>query len=547
MFFQLAQTTRTGGLATLDWAIIAGYLLLLVVTGVLFSRAENKGTRDYFLGGRRMPVWAVAVSIIATSLSVATFTGAPQLSYAGNLTYLSTNLGGLIAVLVVAWYFVPAFYRGNCTTIYELLEQRFGTPSKHAASAAFMLGRVFASGARVFIAAIPLAMIAFGEKASSEPAALIAAIALLVGVAIAYTLVGGIASIIWTDVIQTIVMLVAVIACIVMLWHRIPASGSEVLAALSSGGQGGSSKLTVFRLGLDLSKPGLGFDASASFTILTAVFGIALLNIAAYGTDHDMTQRMLTCRSAVQGGRSVWISICIGVPVVTLFLGVGALLFIFYQRPDLMGPGAPGYAPDASQRVFLTFILREMPAGMSGLMIAGLFAVGIGSLNSAINAMAATFVKDFYTGFRPGLSERHYLRVGRWSVAGWGVVLGLFAVGCVFWQKSDGQTLIDLALGVMTFCYAGLLAVFATAIFTNRGNNASVIGALLTGFVVVAVMQFELWRPALGMLMGPGAPPATFRIAWPWHMTIGTAAALGVCLAGRRPGLPCAPSSGAKP
>lgn len=520
-----------------DGLVLLGYCALLVGTGIWFARRESKSTHEYFLGGRRMPMWAVAVSIIATSLSAATFIGAPEQSYRGDMTYLSTNIGGLIAVIVVAAFFIPAYYRHNCTSIYELLERRFGPSSKYATSAAFMVGRTFASGARIYIGAIPFAMIMFGPDKASEPGYLIFSIAILCMVGVFYTLFGGISSVIWTDVIQTFVLVTAVLAAIVLLFNKIGMPIGELWSYLSTAGPGGTSKLTVLKVGLDPAAPGLCFDPSAQFTLLTAVFGFALLNTAAYGTDHDMVQRMLTCKTAREGSRSVLISIAIGVPIVAMFLTVGALLYVYYTRTDSFEAGfvdaMTKQRPDSAQ-VFLNFILTDMPPGLAGLMLAGLFAAGVGSLNSAINAMAATFIKDFYTRWVPGRGDQHYLSMSRAAVVGWGVILGGFAVACVFWKAaSPATTLIGLALSVMTFAYAGLLAVFLTALFTRRGNTRSVIAALITGFVVIALLQpwaWKVWAPAI---FGAGSRMAALTIAFPWHMTIGTVAAFAVCCLGR--------------
>ncbi|MCC6321099.1 MAG: sodium:solute symporter [Phycisphaerales bacterium] len=527
-----------------DGLVLLGYCALLVITGIWFARREAKNTNEYFLAARRMPMWAVAVSIIATSLSAATFIGAPEQSYAGDCTYLSTNIGGIIAVVIVAVFFIPAFYRHNCTTIYELLENRFGPGAKRAASAAFMVGRVFASGSRIYIGAIPFAMILFGTQKAAEPEYLIASIALMCVVGVVYTLVGGIASVIWTDVIQTIVLATAVGAAIVLLYVKIDMPIGEMWSCLSKAGADNNSKLAVLKTGF-----GGGFDPSAQFTLLTAVFGFALLNIASYGTDHDMVQRMLTCKNAVQGSRSVLVSMAIGIPIVCMFLTVGLLLYLFYNERGAAalqpfaadavgGPAAPPLPePPKSDKVFLEFILNHMPPGLAGLMLAGLFAAGIGSLISAINAMAATFIKDFYQRWCPPSEtrdEKHYLGMSRWAVAGWGVILGLFAVGCVFWKQNSPETsLISLALGVMTFAYAGLLAVFCTALFTTRGSTRSVIAALLTGFIVIALLQGVVWKAWTGVLFGADSDIAKFNLAFPWHMTIGFALAFAACLLGK--------------
>lgn len=535
----MLTTLATTTFRPADWAVLGGYLVLLVFTGWWFSRREAKTTHEYFLAGRRMPMWAVSVSIIATSLSAATFVGAPEQSYRGDLTYISTNIGGLIAVIIVAYIFIPAYYRNNCTTVYELLETRFGPGSKRATSAAFMVGRLFASGARIYIGAIPLSMILFGTSVAESPnypMLMICSIAALAVVGTFYTLFGGISSVIWTDVIQTVVLVVAVLAAIVVLLVKIDLPIESIASLLRSGGEagapgGGIDKLNVVDVGLDASKKGWGFDPSAQFTLLTAVLGFSLIGIAANGTDHDMVQRMLTCKNAIQGGRSVLLSIAIGVPLVLAFLVVGLLLWVFYRQ--VVAGGVSSGMPD-SKVVFVQFIIKEMPAGLSGLMLAGLFAAGVGSLTSAINAMAATFVKDFYTRWVPGRPDTHYLSAGRWAVVGWGAALALFAVACMFWQRAaPGTTLIGLALGVMTFAYAGLLGVYLTALFTKRGNTTSVILALVTGFVTIAMLQDWAWPHWTKYMPLVGAELSGVKLAFPWHMTIGTGLAFVVCAAGK--------------
>ena len=530
----LAAAARTN-LGALDWAVLGAYLLLVVGTGVWFSRRKQSGTEDYFLAGRRMPVWAVAISIIATTTSAATFVGVPEQAFTSNLTYLFSNVGMLLAVIVVATFFIPVFFRERVGTIYELLETRFGRPAKFAASGAFLVGRVFASGARVYIAAIPLSLLIFGESGTAQPDwQLWAAIGVLTAVAVAYTLAGGVESVIWTEVFQTGVLLASVVGALIVLWSRIPADSGQVIEALRHAGPNGTSKLILVDTSLDFSRP---------YTLTSCLVAFTLMGLASYGTDHDLVQRMLTCRNAVSGGRSVVVAIIASLPIVSLFMVIGLLLFVFYRRPDLMGAAAPKYAADDSRQVFLTFIMHEMPRGMSGLMIAGLCSVGISSLASALNAMGAALIRDFYRHAVPNRSDRHYLRAGRLSVLGWGVVLGGFACLCVVWHRESHKSLIDFALSVMTFAYAGLLAVFLTAIFTRRGNSASAIAALAVGFVVIALMQPQIWKWLYESLSWteytPGAAtvrhalperPVWLTLAYPWHLVIATGAALIVCL-----------------
>lgn len=618
--------------AAADWAVLGGYFVILIITGWWFSRRKQTGTEDYFLGGRQMPVWAVAISILATTQSAATFIGAPEQSYVGNLTYLSSNIGMVLAALVVAFVFIPRFYRLKVATPYEMLRGRFGEGAVEATSHAYIFGRILASGSRVYIAAIPVALIAFGSQtsptdwlrdhwaafdsnkdkivtfaevdsaralalpgndahegeaavvdvhaagapsplagfirehtaeidldqdgqiAASELEAGVSAIfsgvdvnadgeihagetgtprwqimlgiVILSLVGIFYTLIGGIRSVIWTDVIQCVVYVGATAVAVYLLLDRIPAGPGAILEALRSGGPGGTSKLTVI-------DPGIPFNASAPYTIFTAVIGFTLLGTASYGTDHDMVQRMLTCNSAKKGAWTAITGIVVGIPVVLLFMVVGLLLWVFYQRPDLMGAEAPAYAAGESRTVFLDYILRELPAGLSGLMLAGLFAAGLSSVNSTLNAMSSAFTNNFYKHYVVGRDDQHYLKVGRLGVVGFGVILGGFACACVFLQQSS--TLIDFALSVMNFAYAGLLAVFFTALFTRRGNTGTVIAALLVGAFVVLLMQpwiWPLWTGLVARALPAAAALPELKLAFPWQLLIAVTVAFVVCVSG---------------
>lgn len=493
---------------TLDWLILGAYFVLILITGKLFARKQSS-TKDYFLAGGGIPAWAAAISLLASALSAATFIGGPQQAYKGDLTYLSANIGSILAVVVVAYFFVPVLFHKRVMTVYGLLEERFGTPARMAAGGAFLIGRVFASGARLYIAALPTSLLIFGDVATGH---LLVAISVMTLIGIGYTLVGGVRSVIWTDVIQTFIFTGAALAALIVLLSKIPLPVSGIIDALQHPGEGLASKLTILKLGFD------GFDPKQSYTLLTALFGFTLLNIGAYGTDQDLTQRMLTCKNSIEGGKSAIGGILIGLPVTALFMIVGLLLFIFYQRPDLMGALTPAYQPEGSRQIFLTFILNEMPSGMSGLMMAGLLATAIATTVSALNAMSSTFVSDFYMKLRPLRSETEYVKMGMWGVAGSGIALGLFAIGSVFWQAArPGTTLIDFALSVMVFAYSGLVAVYLTTLFTKRGSTVSVIAGLLTGFTAVIVMQSFF-----------GA-----QIAFPWQMSIATLLAFAVCQIGK--------------
>jgi len=536
---------------TIDWLVLVAYAIVLLVTGWWFNRKAASDTGEYFLGGRRMPVWAVAVSVIATSLSAATFVGGPQQAYAGNLTYLASNIGMIGAALLVAWLLIPRMYRDNVATPYGLLERRFGWAGRRAAATAFLLGRVMASGARVFIVGIPAALIMYGEPAITDanPEGLIpewqivVAILAITVTGIAYTLAGGVRSVIWTDVIQMTVFLIAIAGAIWLLIDRIPVGPVELFETLrDTRAPSGTSKLTLIDTSLNLQ---------ANYTLLACCIAFVLMGVASYGLDQDMVQRMLTCKTAMRGAWSVISATLIAVPVVGLFMLVGLLLYVFYQRPDVMGAAAPGYEVFDSSRIFLSFILRELPPGLSGLMIAGLFAAGLSSLNSGLNSMSSTVVNDFYRHLVPEKSDRHYLLVGRIGVLAWGFVLGGFACLCVYWQQSGEQTLIDFALGVMTFAYAGLLGVFFTAVLTKRGNAISAVAALIVGFLAVLAMNQPAWSLLIDtqqvVIRAETSDDARSDVlAWlwslgfAWKLTFAAALAFIVCVIG--PASPTSPA-----
>lgn len=518
-----------------DWLVLAAYLALLIGTGVFFSLRQARNTDEYFLGGHKMPVWAVAFSILATAQSAATFAGVPELSYKGDLSYVSTNLGGILAAFVLATVFIPAYYRLGVTTPYQLLESRFGPGAKTIASITYMIGRVFAGGARLFIGALAFAIFAFGEASLQN---LVIAVAIFTVFGVLYTLWGGISSVIWTDVIQVAVYLGATIAAIIVLYRLIPVGTPEIIDALrhpiDAAGNPAPSKLNLLNLGLDFSKPYWGFNPGASITLLTVVFGFSLITLASHGADQDLVQRMLTCKSPVRGSLSVITGVLIGIPTVLLFLVQGLLLYIFYQRPDIMALGgshAIPTDPPASKDLVMTFATQHMTGGLAGLMLAGLLAAGPCGINSSLNAMSSTFVSDVYRPLRRGRTEDHYVRVGRLGVIGAGIIVGAFAAACHAWYDPNDTTLIDFALGVMSFAYAGLLGVFFTALFTRRGSVASCIASIITGFIVVALLQPATLK-VLSRVLDPSL--ADVKIAFPWQLLIGTILAFAVCQLGAR-------------
>lgn len=497
------------------------YLAVMVVVGAVLSGDQENAER-YFLGGHRMPVWAVALSVLATALSAATFVGVPALSFRGDLTYLVTNLGGFLAAILVATLFIPAFYRAGTLTIYGYLRQRYGPVAGVASSLMFLLGRLLASGARLFMGGIAFSLILYHEVRTNQ---LIYAVVIFGGIGTLYTVCGGIRAVIWTDVIQIIVVVGAALISIYLLLDAIPLTVPQIIEALRDNSAQGHSKIRIIDTSVDLSLP---------FTLWTGL-AIVFLNMASYGVDHDLAQRMLTCKTSWRGGLSLILSNVLGIPVVCLFLIIGLLLYVFYSRPDLMGAAAPTDMIANARQVYPQFLLNHLPTGLSGLAMVGLCAAAMSSFDSAVQAMAGSVVADLYLPWRRAKDRATHrqitpsatVRISRWVVAVMGSLLTLFAVTTALLLNSQ-TPLIEFALGIMAFAYAGLLGVFLAARLTKRGNSTSVLLALLAGAIAVLIMQPDILPHVTQRLIGKEV-----KLAFAWWMVIGTTLSFLVCIVGR--------------
>ena len=475
------------GLTLLDWFIFAAYFVILAVSGWYFSRKKVNNTNDYFLGSNDMPIWLVAISVLATAQSAATFLGGPDQGYRSDLSYLATNIGTIIAAIFVSIYLIPKFYQYKVATVYELLEVRFGEKAKKQAGIMYLIGRVFASGARLYMAAIAVAMILFNDIAANH---VVMAVVVLTTIGLLYSFFGGIRTVIYSDAIQCLVYVSAAIAVIYYLLSSIPTDISHIIAALDSPPNGGPSKFTLFNFSLDFSSTGV-------FTVWASITGFVLMNIAAFGMDQDMTQRILTCKSATESSKAMLLSMVFVIPVVLLFLTIGLLLHVFYQRPDLMGLTS---ANDVIQNfsgekitIFMHYVLNEMPSGMRGLVTVGIVAAALSTLNSGLNSMSSVVIQDLY---RPWLikrghqkSEKYYVNAGRAGMFFAAIALGSMAILSYYWQRYTDMPLLAFALSVMVFSYSGLLGVYFNALFTKRGNSTSVLIALIAGFTTTLLFQ----------------------------------------------------------
>jgi solute:Na+ symporter, SSS family len=509
----------TARFTPLDWSIVGAYIVLLALAGILSTRRQRDAA-DYFLAGHRVPIWLVAVSVLSTTQSAATFLGAPDYGYRGDYTYLTSYIGPLIAAFLVAKFLIPRFYAERVTTVYELLGNRFDARAMRAAGGMYLIGRVFASGARLYLAAIAVSMIVFADIA---PANVLIASVMLVVLGLAFTFIGGLRSVIWSDLVQVVLYVGAALAVLYFLWTSIPAATGDVVRGLTTTPDGGN-KLRLIDLSLDLSHP---------FSLLASVTGITLLFFASMGLDQDITQRFLACRDSREGSRALYASVLAQIPVVLLFLAIGSLLYVFYDRPDLMGGGGAGGAAGEFRgekiTIFMHYILTQIPPGVRGFVAVGVLAAA--AVNSGLISMASVLIQDFYRPWvarRREMPEAHFVRAGRVGMVLLALALLAMSILCFYWQRYTAAPLLDFALSVMTFAYSGLLGVYFTILFTRRGSSASVICALATGFVAIALQQSYV----VDML---GLPAAWKSLAFPYQLCLGTAVAFATCLLGNQP------------
>jgi SSS family solute:Na+ symporter len=497
----------------LDWVVVAAYLAAVGSVGFLVSRGQ-KSTRDYFLGGRSLPWWAAALSIIATETSAVTYIGVPRTGYSGDWSFLQLVLGFVLGRVFLAFVFVRVFYQREYLTVYGFLGHRFGEGARRAAALLFLLGRVVASGVRHYAGCLAV------HVATGLP--IVWVISALGAFATALALAGGIKTVVWTDVILGLTFTAGGLAAAVFLLDAIPGGLPAIVADPAF-----HEKLRVFRPFQDLAD-------SSSFA--AGLLGGFVLTLATHGTDQDIAQRILTCSSSRGGKMSLLGSAVLILPLMSLFLLVGTLLFYFEKL------GSPPYvSPEDLNHLFPRFIVSALPLGLAGLVMAGLLAAAISSFTSVLNALAATTIGDFYRPLRSrrgAAGERHFVRASRLATAFWGAALVLTAIA---FQGSQ-QNILDLALTVLTYFYGGLLGAFLLGILTSRGTSGSVTAGMLTSVPLVLLLQLRLFlaapekapaliRDALELLPPAGAAAILEHvpaIAWPYWTIAGAALSLAI-------------------
>src|SRR5271157_5876990 len=393
----------------LDLALIAVYLLGITLFGLRF-RKKQRSLRDYFLAGRDIPWWAIALSIVAAETSTLTIISIPGLAYDTNFTFLQVVMGYVVGRVVISFVLLPHYFRGDLYTAYELIERRFGSGLRSLTAGLFLLTRAAAEGVRVYAVSIVVSIaLGTGEVTS---------IAIITLLTLIYTFEGGLAAVIWTDVVQTFIYVGGTLVGLGTILHLVPGGWASVHAIAS-----GLHKFQVFDFSLFNSAASAHWpylNLAKPYTLWAGIIGGAFLTTASHGTDQLIVQRLLAARNQRQ---SVLALLSSGVAVFfqfALFLFVGVMLFAYYRIPS----SAFGRA----DRIYPTFIATRMPHGIAGLLIAAILAAAMSNLSAALNSLASSSIMDFYLRFRPTVSEAGRLRLARLATLGWALVLFGLAV-----------------------------------------------------------------------------------------------------------------------
>lgn len=503
----------------IDTIVLIAYFGGIVALG-LYAGRGNKNLREFALGGRAIPWWAVLASIIAAETSAATFLGTPAEGFkTRGFIYGQLVIGTILARIIIAFTFIEPYYRYRVQSIYEFLSVRFGDSTKNMASAIFLFTRVLGIGVRLYLGGVIMVVIwrFFFPEYPISLSTYFWGILFVTVVTTFYTTVGGIKAVVWTDLIQAALMIGSVIVAIGLLISRV--GGLETVRTAI----GGWESIHWVQSGWDASKPfGQALKAMLEepYTLWAAFIGSTFLTMATHGTDQDMVQRMLTAPDYRKSRLSLILSGLADIPVVVCFLGVGILLWVYYTQlgiPKVAGNVIP------DNEIFAHFIVNDMPVGMRGLIIAGVFATMMGSTSAALNALATSFTKDFYLPYlNRNATDRQAVFAARAATAVFGLLMVIVATMAAYSVMKDPHlTIIPIALGILGYTYGALLGVFLLGMLTRtRGRDDSNVVAMILGILAVLFLcKVEI--PGV-MNFGNLMPEWWPKISWPWYVLIGS-------------------------
>jgi solute:Na+ symporter, SSS family len=456
-------------LQIVDGIIIVAYLIGITLFGLRFRKAQ-RSLRDYFLADRNIPWWAIALSIVGAETSTLTVIGTPGIAYGGNFGFLQIIFGYLLGRVVVSLIFIPQYFRGEMFTAYQLIDRRFGKKLHRITAGVFLATRAAAEGVRVWAVAIVIS-IALGTGG-------VASVAIVMALTLIYTFEGGMAAVIWTDVIQLVIYVGGTIVGFFTLLHLVPGGWPAIHSIAASAG-----KLQVFDFSVNFFK---------TYTFWAGLIGGMFLNTATHGTDQLMVQRLLVARNQRDSRTALLFSGGVILVQFNLFLLVGAGLWVFYQK------AAHGTFA-TNDYVFPTFIVEHMPHGISGLLIAAILAAAMSNLSAALNSLSSTTMIDFYLRRNPETSDGKRLMLSRVATIGWGIVLFGLAI-----LSRQSHTVLETGLSLASVAYGGLLGVFLLGLLTKRAKQTGAIIGMLCGLA----LNIYIWKWT--------------HIAWTWYVTFGS-------------------------
>jgi len=458
----------------LDLAVILAYLIAITWFGARFRKSQAS-LRDYFLGGRHAPWWAISLSIVSAETSTLTIVGTPGLSFAGNLGFLQIVFGYLLARVVISVIFLPHYFRGEMFTAYELMRRRFGDRVRRLTASIFLVTRALAEGVRVFAISLVISIVlGTGETVS---------IVLIVCLTLFYTFEGGMTAVIWTDVVQMCLYVAGAAVSLFVILARIPGGWVHVAEV---GAQAG--KFQVFDFSFS---PGMQFF-SRTYTFWAGLIGGCFLTMASHGTDQLMVQRLLSARDESQSRAALLSSWVVIFFQFSLFLLIGVLLFVYYQDTKLV-------VPALKDRIYPEFVWRHLPVGVAGLVTAAILAAAMANLSAALNSLASTTVMDLVRPLRRRADTDGDLALARGMTVVWGVILVAIGMLARHWGSvlESGLSIASVTLGL-------LLGVFLLGVLTKRVGERAAIAGVIAGLAAILYVRF--------------ATP----IAWTWWVLIGS-------------------------
>ncbi len=485
------------GFSAVDYVVLAAYLIGITICGSRFRKSHHS-VKDYVLGNRQTSWVVISLSIVATETSTLTLIGIPALAYAsypraelgGSFTYLQVVAGYIVARFMVSWLFIPAYFQGEMLTAYELLNRRFGPRAKHFAASLFLVMRALAEGVRVFAASIVLVAV-LRTSVPGLPHLQLWSIVIVGLLTIVYTFEGGIAAVIWTDLVQLVIYIGGSLLAAYMLVHLVPGGWAAIV---DDGRAAGKLQFVSW-----------SWDFSVPFTFWAGLVGGCFLTMASHGTDQLLVQRLLTCRNQRESQYALILSGFIVFAQFALFLTIGMMLHAYYASHAL--PPMTGACPPCDE-IFPLFIVRNLPHGIAGLVIAAIFAAAMSNLSGSLNSLASTTVLDFYQPLMGArVDDQQLLRVSRWLTAAWGVLLVVIAILARGWGS-----VFTVGLTIASIVYGPMLGAFLLGVLTKGANESGVMAGI--GVSLVAMIGVRVLTP----------------LAWTWYVLAGTIICMSVGL-----------------